>query len=644
MRRPSISRTLTSTLLSLSLLAGCAGSHETTAGLEEATGTAEQAVSGLPNVTVYDSGSWDTVTDCGMRGISYQCFYVGRFWVDLSVANLAYDKAVGIVWTDDGWTTQHTSYAGYKQSLGGGREKWGLDVTFFGGYTPSYGRTVEYAVFATQDGQTAWDPLDNHFINHGELDLAQPIQVLSTSFSYDPARGGTVMDSTVRVLNLAYQKQVTLRVTSDGWQTFRDLDATWQTGNDFAVTVPSLGMVPGQVEYAVRYRVAGAELWDNNNGQNYLFDVAPHFQESTWADLKSGAAGVSGNYSPYVWLSGLLPVSTLTCSLDGAPLAACDDWIYGTGGGATGYLSTAGLTDGAHLVTFNAGITGGYQTSYDIPFTVQNRVTVSAPWQPRSEATPPAPAAMASDSAGALFVLYGDGSVTRHDGFGQAATLLVPGDPGLAVGSGVDLAVDSQGRIYVLWNADGSPVVRRYLADGSADATFGSAGAASLGVYRYSVARLGLAGGNAYVMDTAQGVISGLDASGNVLADQSLGSATYGTGFCGDGQSLWLVTQTGIEQYQPGATGLALLGSTPVSTGPYAPSVACAGGALTLLGNGQLYAVDAGGGLTSLWNVGGYSSYELPGKLDDRSPIVRMDDGSVLGLQQGRIDRFARLP
>ena len=636
MRCPSILHALTPSLLALSLLAGCVG-----AAHEEEAGVAAEAIESLPAVTVYDSGTWDSTTDCGYNGVTYQCFYVGRFWIDLSVKNLGYNKTVGVVWTDDDWATQHTSYAGYEGGLDFGREKWGVEATFHGGYQPSYNHTVKYAVFATQNGQTSWDPLNNHVINSGELDLAQPIQVLSTGFSYDPARGGTVMDGVVRVVNLAYDKQVTVRVTKDGWRSYADVDATWQSGNDFAFSAPNLGTVPERVEYAVRYRVAGVELWDDNHGQNYTYDVAPRFYEPTYYSLTSGATNLSGNYQAYVWAGGALPVSGLSCRLDGAPLTTCDTYSWGSGGSAYASLSTAGLTDGAHQIEITASVAGGYQTSHTIPFTVQNRVTVDGGWAPGAEASP---VSLARDSGNRIYVLHADGSVTRHDTPGAAGTLLVAADPQTSGAYHRQITVDDQGRLHVLREGDSGAVIRRYLSDGSADTTFGNAGTAALGSISYCVDEIGLAGGNVYAVDHCQGVIAGLDASGGALPGTPIDSTIFYGGFCGDGQSLWLVGDAVIERYQPSAGGLVQVSTTAAGQATYSPSLACTGGALTAHYDSRVFTIDSAGGFTELWHTGGYGTHDFPGRLDYGSPLARLDDGSILGLHNGKIDRLTPTP
>ncbi|NXL57927.1 PPR3D phosphatase, partial [Chordeiles acutipennis] len=83
----------------------------------------------------------------------------------------------------------------------------------------------------------------------------------------------------VRVLNLAYEKAVSVRYTLSRWASCAEVPAAYQPAGPgdgftdrFAFFLP-LGAAAASaeptVEFAVRYRVAGAEYWDNNEGANY---------------------------------------------------------------------------------------------------------------------------------------------------------------------------------------------------------------------------------------------------------------------------------------------------------------------------------------------------------------------------------------
>uniref|UniRef100_UPI00358FB92B protein phosphatase 1 regulatory subunit 3D-like n=1 Tax=Myxine glutinosa TaxID=7769 RepID=UPI00358FB92B len=88
----------------------------------------------------------------------------------------------------------------------------------------------------------------------------------------------------VRVLNLAYHKLVTVRYTFNRWQSFLEVAATYRAPDvaatnhhvledtdrfDFVLPVLPFLRDGDTVEFALRYRVAGADYWDNNDGANY---------------------------------------------------------------------------------------------------------------------------------------------------------------------------------------------------------------------------------------------------------------------------------------------------------------------------------------------------------------------------------------
>ncbi|NXF20264.1 PPR3D phosphatase, partial [Rhodinocichla rosea] len=83
----------------------------------------------------------------------------------------------------------------------------------------------------------------------------------------------------VRVLNLAYEKVVSVRYTLNGWASCAEAAATYQPpapadgiSDRFAFLLPlgaAATAAETTLEFAVRYRVAGAEYWDNNEGKNY---------------------------------------------------------------------------------------------------------------------------------------------------------------------------------------------------------------------------------------------------------------------------------------------------------------------------------------------------------------------------------------
>ncbi|KAJ1652496.1 hypothetical protein IWQ61_007183, partial [Dispira simplex] len=129
---------------------------------------------------------------------------------------------------------------------------------------------------------------------------SRPVKLENVSMTQDKSR----LLGTVQVQNLAFQKCVTVRYTTDLWQTYDEVlavyvDSTTTSSGacyqgqgpvlvnvdrfSFELPLAALsGKPPGQDTFAkggvstrhsiffcIRYRVAGQEYWDNNDNQNY---------------------------------------------------------------------------------------------------------------------------------------------------------------------------------------------------------------------------------------------------------------------------------------------------------------------------------------------------------------------------------------
>ncbi|XP_014203319.1 protein phosphatase 1 regulatory subunit 3C-like [Copidosoma floridanum] len=121
---------------------------------------------------------------------------------------------------------------------------------------------------------------------------------------------------TVKVKNVDYDKEVTLRVTTDNWRSYVDVGCSYveQPGLARGGAVPSLYdtfrfrvALPRteehrQVEFCVRYRCAGQEHWDNNAGANYVVkkkrDARASLEEQV-AELLNACCGPSSCHSSF---------------------------------------------------------------------------------------------------------------------------------------------------------------------------------------------------------------------------------------------------------------------------------------------------------------------------------------------------------
>ena len=85
---------------------------------------------------------------------------------------------------------------------------------------------------------------------------------------------------TVKVRNLAFAKDVRVRYTLNEWRTYQDIWADYVPDSSngktdrfqFRFTVPQDFRIADGIEFAIRYRVAGKEFWDNNSRRNYRIE------------------------------------------------------------------------------------------------------------------------------------------------------------------------------------------------------------------------------------------------------------------------------------------------------------------------------------------------------------------------------------
>ncbi|XP_073493035.1 protein phosphatase 1 regulatory subunit 3B [Phyllobates terribilis] len=83
---------------------------------------------------------------------------------------------------------------------------------------------------------------------------------------------------TVKVKNLAFQKCVKIRMTSNSWRAFTDHECQYvkdtYAGSDrdtfsFDIALPDGAQLQEKIEFAVCFECNGKTYWDGNKGQNY---------------------------------------------------------------------------------------------------------------------------------------------------------------------------------------------------------------------------------------------------------------------------------------------------------------------------------------------------------------------------------------
>lgn len=98
-----------------------------------------------------------------------------------------------------------------------------------------------------------------------------------------------LMEGTVKVSNISYEKEVFIRISSDNWQTHEDtfckyvpsaasnnsITAAYVLYDTFSFNVP-IKPNSKRIEFCVGFRCNETEYWDNNDSKNYIINRKMH--------------------------------------------------------------------------------------------------------------------------------------------------------------------------------------------------------------------------------------------------------------------------------------------------------------------------------------------------------------------------------
>ncbi|KAF9908737.1 hypothetical protein EC991_009547 [Linnemannia zychae] len=122
---------------------------------------------------------------------------------------------------------------------------------------------------------TNWSPVPAGAFQPGDIDAgAAPLRVETMVLSQDHSE----LQGKILIHNIAFHKHVSVRYTTDYWQTQTEVSAEYKESipgsalDRFAFKIPmemDKTMVERSFCFAVRYQVIGREFWDSNNGMNY---------------------------------------------------------------------------------------------------------------------------------------------------------------------------------------------------------------------------------------------------------------------------------------------------------------------------------------------------------------------------------------
>ncbi|KAI8824012.1 uncharacterized protein EV422DRAFT_564719 [Fimicolochytrium jonesii] len=206
------------------------------------------------------------------------------FSVQIAVRNKAFEKQVGIKWTQEAWSSSEEVPAHYVGGLDSGFELW--EVTDVGPFDstkypmefwdPAF---TAYASFA--NGPRVWDLYPNYNVLI-KATQDNPMIILpeySSGLHYDIGQKKYVLSVALRTLAFDLNADTQLdklkvRWSIDDWKTYKDTPAVRYDANGHtfwvdAVVGDASTKYPTTLSYAFLYTHSKGTFWVNNLGKNF---------------------------------------------------------------------------------------------------------------------------------------------------------------------------------------------------------------------------------------------------------------------------------------------------------------------------------------------------------------------------------------
>lgn len=153
--------------------------------------------------------------------------------------------------------------ATYVTTLSDGTKLWKVQFTSF---------NARYCIKYVADGVTYWDNNNGNDYFAGNAIGSAPVISERMMYQY-PYMGYTVK---ALLQNYAYHKNVFVRYTTDGWNTYSDYSMFYSNSNGNGTETWTATLPIGREDfgskdfhYAICYQVNGQEYWANNFGEDY---------------------------------------------------------------------------------------------------------------------------------------------------------------------------------------------------------------------------------------------------------------------------------------------------------------------------------------------------------------------------------------
>lgn len=206
----------------------------------------------------------DKVNLCS-SGVTFSKYGIAAYEVFIKTTDSARNQKVmvhynycGGVWND--------VYATCVQTNNDGSKIWKANFNTY---------DCKYAIRYEGDGNVTWD--NNNGKDYTRTDVLGPgAAVTSERLGYQWSMENYQVNAVLQ--NYAYNKNVFVRFTTDGWKTYQDKALGYVKTNENGTETWStrINAKGTDFQYAICYRVNGSEFWANNAGENYNTSYCIH--------------------------------------------------------------------------------------------------------------------------------------------------------------------------------------------------------------------------------------------------------------------------------------------------------------------------------------------------------------------------------
>ena len=204
-------------------------------------------------VSLYSSN----VTFSKYGGSTYNVYVKTKDYANNQKVTIHYNYLDTMSWQD--------TPATYVTTLNDGSKIWKASFSSF---------NCKYAIKYEADGQEIWD--NNYGRDYTGKDIAGTAPVTVESLGYQYNLGNYQINAVLQ--NYAYHKNVFVRYTTNGWQSYQDKALGYVKTNENGTETWSTNVNANgsDFQYVICYQVNGTEFWANNFGANYNLSYCIH--------------------------------------------------------------------------------------------------------------------------------------------------------------------------------------------------------------------------------------------------------------------------------------------------------------------------------------------------------------------------------